>query len=88
MPRKIELEDVVVIVNVDTRWGKATVRDAENIKKDILRHVDNIGPVEIEEKYRQVCSFCGAKWTEYGPVYNGGCCDEDEKNNPNPLPIV
>jgi hypothetical protein len=28
------------------------------------------------------CEFCGKVWTEESTLYNGGCCKEDEKHDP------
>ena len=60
-------------------------RDAQEVAKQIERRVDgysrngvNVTGVEPS------CSFCGNCWTEDDPKYNGGCCKEDEKNNPAP----
>lgn len=54
---------------------------AHEIKEQIRRHVDNAGIVSVEFDTNEVCEHCGYRWTESGN-YNGGCCDEDEKNNP------
>jgi hypothetical protein len=37
---------------------------------------------KIETTGSFVCEHCGSGWTEDSHEYNGGCCDEDEKNNP------
>jgi hypothetical protein len=29
-----------------------------------------------------ICEFCKHRWAEKSGTYNGGCCAEDEKNNP------
>lgn len=55
---------------------------AEEIAAQIKRHVDNVGFVQVEAETEAVCSHCGRDWTEDGAAYNGGCCDEDEKANP------
>lgn len=49
---------------------------------EIKRHVDNVDGacVEFDETY--VCSHCGSPWTEKSSTFNGGCCDEDIKNEP------
>ena len=39
----------------------------------------NIG-FKFEEEAR--CEHCNSTWTEVGPDYNGGCCEEDERANP------
>lgn len=46
------------------------------------------GHIESVVEYESVCEYCGWGWTEDIDDYNGGCCDEDEKNNPNPEPII
>lgn len=54
----------------------------DEIIEQIRRHVDNVGYVEREDITKAVCSFCGCRWTEDTDNYNGGCCDQDEANNP------
>lgn len=56
-------------------------RNAEELVKQIKRHTDALSAVVLREE-EQVCSFCGDLWTEDSPDYNGGCCDQDEANNP------
>jgi hypothetical protein len=56
----------------------------DGIADEIKRHVDNIQYVEVVEENEKVCEFCGRFWTEDSDTYNGGCCDDDEKNNPEP----
>jgi len=61
--------------------------EAKGVVDQATRHVDCPGPKPSfcwDTLY--VCSHCNGKWTEKSDTYNGGCCDEDEKNNPNPDP--
>lgn len=55
----------------------------EQIAEEIKRHVDNVGYITIMSDQNYVCPDCGSGWTEESDTYNGGCCDEDEANNPN-----
>lgn len=55
----------------------------EEIEAEVKRHVDNVSSVWTEWDEVNVCSHCGSIWTEKNNVYNGGCCDEDEKANLN-----
>lgn len=55
---------------------------AETIVEQAMRHVDGIGEIEIETETEAECEFCGYRWTEDDPDYNGGCCERDEQNNP------
>lgn len=63
---------------------KTLLADSEEIMRSILRHVDGVESAAIEFDYEHTCSFCGRDWTEDSDDYNGGCCDKDEANNPNP----
>jgi hypothetical protein len=49
-----------------------------HILEQIKRHVDNYGGISLITKTEDVCSFCGAKWTEGDGIHNGGCCEKDE----------
>jgi len=53
-------------------------RSCNDIIQQIKRHVDDTGGVELCYDIEDVCSFCGAQWTEGDGTHNGGCCDEDE----------
>lgn len=61
---------------------KLYLERCEEIAADVKRHVDNVGSVYIDSDDASVCEHCGWAWTEDGNTYNGGCCDEDEKNKP------
>lgn len=54
------------------------------IANAIKRHVDNVYSAEVKFDKGYVCGHCGKDWTEDSTEYNGGCCDADEANNPNP----
>lgn len=54
----------------------------KQILEQVRRHVDSIGCAGVACDKIGVCEFCGSKWTEDGTIYNGGCCDKDEANNP------
>lgn len=55
---------------------------ADDIAKAIRRHCDNVAQAVVVCDYEPVCSHCGSRWTEDSKIYNGGCCDKDEANNP------
>ena len=57
----------------------------EEIAKAIKHHVDDVYMDEIVCDEPEQCEHCRAPWTETSKIYNGGCCDEDEKHNPNPV---
>lgn len=73
-----------------TRTEKETISICERIAADIRRHVDDLPSrwsdydrgVQVVWDNEPVCSHCGNAWTEKSDSYNGGCCAEDEKNNP------
>lgn len=52
------------------------------IVTDIKRHVDGVKFAHIVDEEEYSCEHCGNIWTGESDMYNGGCCDEDEKNNP------
>ena len=43
-------------------WSQNLKRDAEDIKEQILRHVDDISRVEVNWDIEEKCSFCGFDW--------------------------
>lgn len=61
-------------------------RDCEDIAKSIRKHVDGVAHVRCVVTRNYACDHCGYAWTEDGDDYNGGCCDEDEKHNPEHTP--
>ena len=66
-----------------TRLARDDTRLAEEIENQICRHVDvKSRDVSVNFDYEGACEHCGSAWTEDGQSYNGGCCDEDEKGNP------
>jgi len=91
MPRKLDhCEDWhVEVYPKDYTYGFPILHDdkdyedaCKKIVEQVRRHVDDTISVQIECKRKHVCGFCGSNWTEDSPDYNGGCCDEDEANNP------
>lgn len=89
--KKTHQENFRVEVTPDNLWGirneQAIRQMCEDIKRDIQRHIDNIDGVRVVSDLCETCECCGSSWTEKGTTYNGGCCDQDEKNNPNPEEI-
>lgn len=70
--------------DADARREQEYQERCEEMVRDAKRHVDNLQCAEVEFDQEPVCSYCGHNWTEKSPTYNGGCCDKDEDNNPNP----
>ena len=60
---------------------KHWLREAEEVLKSIKRHCD-VESVTIEADAEYVCGFCGYNWGEESDSYNGGCCNEDQQNDP------
>lgn len=57
------------------RWQN----DAEDLTALLQRRMDDL---EVSgRRYEFICSSCGSPWTEESGSYNGGCCEEDEKNS-------
>lgn len=58
----------------------------EKIADQIRKHVDKYefdrGEVMVDFDVEDECEYCGMKWTELSSDYNGGCCEQDEENNP------
>lgn len=52
------------------------------IEKHIKKNDYPYNGINIEHNFQ--CGHCKSKWTERSTEYNGGCCAEDEKNNPKP----
>jgi hypothetical protein len=87
MPKKTENTNPRVVVTPKEPWIMVpTFEDQRKacaeIEADIRRHVDGFESVSFEYDKKHSCEYCGSPWTENSAVYNGGCCDEDEKNNP------
>lgn len=85
-----KVKDVHIVVYVRSPWvttAENRIADlqivAEDVAKQIRRHVDNIGTVEVIRELAHTCEHCGYDWTEASTTYNGGCCDKDEENSPN-----
>lgn len=78
----------VVVTPVERRqypWVATMEDQAADLVTSIKRHVDHVAAAYAV--YDFACKSCGAKWTEKSHDYNGGCCDADEANNPNPEPL-
>ena len=64
--------------------GEEIMRARESAMSWIEQHLPRpdakLATVIVEPCF--VCGHCGSGWTESDSLYNGGCCDEDEKNNP------
>lgn len=73
---------------------------AKDIQSLIERHVEPhikeeyfVSAIEIDVEHEEeaYCRHCGAEWRSSrfvnGTVYNGGCCDQDEDNNPSLLSV-
>lgn len=69
----------------DAKRNAIYKQECELLIPQIKRHVDGIGSVTVVFDTEEHCSFCGGNWTEKSETYNGGCCDEDEANNPEPV---
>lgn len=72
------------------RQEQETIKECEEIAAQIRRHVDGLPyrgdkGVFVEWDREPVCSYCGLAWSEDGDDYNGGCCKEDQKNDPEVL---
>lgn len=58
----------------------------QDLERSIRRHCDGVGDTRILPAVaEEVCEHCRSKWTGKDEVYNGGCCERDELNNPFPL---
>jgi len=84
MKKLIDVEFHLVVIpktplgsDIDVARG-----DAKDIREAIIRHVDGVADVNLEYDSDYRCSFCDGPWTEKSDTYNGYCCEEDEKNNP------
>ena len=87
MARTFRWEETRVIVEPKTYrrpTQESLAGEARGILGDVERHVDNVQLAYIDEITIPVCSFCGNSWDRRGgdTEYNGGCCEEDEKNAP------
>ncbi len=63
------------------------IAECEEIASQIRRHVDGLSSdrsrgVHVSWTNENVCSHCGADWTEDASDYNGGCCTKDIENEP------
>lgn len=78
----------------DEQNAASELRDCEQMVSQVKRHVDGGRNAQIIREHDDRCSHCARPWTEDSAAYNGGCCDEDEKGNPDaeqavsPLPAT
>lgn len=66
---------------------KVLVETCEDIKRQVLRHIDLLqsgSSVRITYDVEKTCEYCGYPWGEKSTTYNGGCCRRDEESNPDP----
>jgi hypothetical protein len=52
------------------------------VRSKLSKFDDEFGDCQVVYEKERTCEFCGYDWTEDSALYNGGCCDEDEKHNP------
>ncbi len=92
---RVDLDNAWVRVDLDNAWVpnrpgqsvesrhdeamRLTRHHAEDIAKEIKKHVEGVSRVVIEKDSAVVCEHCGSPWTEDSLTANGGCCDEDFK---------
>jgi hypothetical protein len=79
----MRVTDSMVSANIE----KDYIDRCEEMIEQIKRHVDDVDSAYVEFDQEFVCEFCGRDWTEDSDTYNGGCCDKDEENNPNPMEL-
>jgi len=83
MPRKNLRNNYRVEITPRTTAFGIVVGDekdaCEKIVEQVRRHVDDVASVYVVSDDASVCEFCGRRWTEDDALYNGGCCDEDQK---------
>lgn len=98
------LSEVLVYVKaemVPKRWNlndppekqeASLVAEAKDFERLVRQHVRPHMDVEfscfteVEREFK--CSGCGYRWTEDSATFNGGCCDEDMKNDPEAVSAV
>jgi len=71
------LTDAEARVKYSEYFVEKQKRSCNDIISQIRRHVDGTGVVSLKYDTEDVCSFCGAEWTEGDSPHNGGCCDKD-----------
>lgn len=69
-------------LEAQARIEREEIGRAEEIAKQIKRHVDDVHSADVEFDAAPYCEHCGSHWTEESRTYNGGCCDKDEEANP------
>ena len=56
-------------------------RDLETLalaaRKRLDKYDDEFGGARVVLERESQCEFCGGRWTEESPSYNGGCCSDD-----------
>lgn len=64
-----------------TRDERETLCLLENMRDQIVRHVDDVRSrdIRIENDIEETCEFCGRPWTEGDSPHNRGCCHRDEE---------
>lgn len=67
---------------VEQKEHERMVNDLKWMADEIRRHVDDVAHVQPDWESGYVCEYCGYPWGEESTLYNGGCCDEDEKHSP------
>lgn len=87
MAVKTVYRDTTIVIDIDTwtagrnfYYGKTDAEkhrlEAERVKTEIRRHVNDPGCIRVVQNYNKVCEYCGNDWTEDDDIYNG-CCDKD-----------
>lgn len=79
---RVEVEPTFDDYDHDDDWYRS---ETKALVKKIKRHCD-VDSAQLCVDGRDVCSFCSAYWTEDSGIYNGGCCTDDEKANPESEP--
>lgn len=96
MPKK--LADVTVRVTIDIQIPRYRASDPVEkqesyllacakecdtlIKRHVRPHMQEEIFVGMDIERVFTCSSCGYNWGEKSDTFNGGCCDEDMKNDP------
>lgn len=89
MPKKTILVDQHVRVwpRENGFFGESSeaeiLAECQRLAREINKHCSDFAGCRVWNKKQDVCIHCGSKWDpNCTGDYNGGCCDEDEKNNP------
>lgn len=82
MAIKRRLEDISIVVSVETPWFETSGTSsydkqwrirAEKLKDEIKRHVDGWSGIAIETRHVSYCEFCGDTGNE--PLW---CCNKSQ----------